>query len=418
MATSTREIAEESALARARVRRCICPVETLLFHAILPRQVPEAKLTRMKVLMIPDFSAGNPYQVLLKRALEQHGSEVAFGQFDRFAGAVLRPALRHGWPKVLHLHWIHTLIMGRRPWIRRVKAIETIAELLLARLLGRKVVWTVHNVTGHETDHADELELTFYRWVVRVASGVIVHTQHAKAAVSTAYGLSRRCTDKIQVVPHGHYADWYSKTVSRADARAQLGLAEDERVVLIFGAVRRYKGIARFIERLGPNRKTQIRIVLAGNPGDEEIAKQMHQLAASEERVVLRLGFIPDDEVQVLFRAADIVTLPQSRYLTSGSLLLAMSFGCPLLLYDHAFAREVVGDYGAIYLDEDSQSTICEELDKVSAAELARMGEANLAAIDSFGWDAIGAKTLAVYGKSVPAAVKPKRSPQESSSPT
>ena len=45
-----------------------------------------------------------------------------------------------------------------------------------------------------------------------------------------------------RVIPHGHYRGIYPD-ISREEARRRLGLRTDERVILWFGKIKRYKGL-------------------------------------------------------------------------------------------------------------------------------------------------------------------------------
>lgn len=105
---------------------------------------------RLSVAIIPDMRSTNPYQHLLAVALERRGWGVWFP--EQFGGR--RPLLRGLLSRqfdVLHLDWIHPYAMG--PTLARsvTRSAAFVFKLLLARLLGRRIVWTVHNLTSHDS---------------------------------------------------------------------------------------------------------------------------------------------------------------------------------------------------------------------------------------------------------------------------
>jgi beta-1,4-mannosyltransferase len=62
------------------------------------------------------------------------------------------------------------------------------------------------------------------------------------------------------------------------------------------------------------------------------LADAISHETASDNRVRTYLDFIPQDQAQLYFRAADLVVLPYREILNSGSALLALSFDCPILV--------------------------------------------------------------------------------------
>ena len=51
-------------------------------------------------------------------------------------------------------------------------------------------------------------------------------------------------------LPHPVY-DIFGKTLSKSEARQRLGLPEDQRLVLFFGFIRKYKGLDYLLEAMG-----------------------------------------------------------------------------------------------------------------------------------------------------------------------
>ena len=72
-------------------------------------------------------------------------------------------------------------------------------------------------------------------------------------------------------------------------------------------------------------------------------------------RVLLRADFIPDDETEVYFKAADVLVLPYRHIYQSGVLFLGYSFGLPVLAADVGSLKDeiVEGKTGFVFRPED-----------------------------------------------------------------
>src|SRR5205085_5399609 len=64
----------------------------------------------------------------------------------------------------------------------------------------------------------------------------------------------------------------------------------------------------------------------------EQLRWAIESAAQGDARIRLELREIGDDELQLFLNAADLVVLPYERVLNSGSALLALSFGRPVLV--------------------------------------------------------------------------------------
>jgi len=73
-------------------------------------------------------------------------------------------------------------------------------------------------------------------------------------------------------------------------------------------------------------------------------------------RIVLRPDFIPDEETEVYFKAADVLVLPYTHIYQSGLVALGYSFGLPIIATDVGSFREDIleGKTGFICRPSDS----------------------------------------------------------------
>lgn len=354
----------------------------------------------MKVLFLPDYSAANAYQRSLAAGLEAEGVEVKADATRSRRYLPVSEALRqHGRPDIIHLHWTEPYIV-RGLQVSTIKAERTLLELRIARRRGSRLVWTAHDLFRHDAA-VDPRERRFMRSLLGLADATIVHCAAARDGLIDTLGVAPADQERIHVVPHGHYAGAYPDDISRTDARARIGLAEDDFIVGFVGWVRPYKGVAELIHAFGDIDESRARLVIAGKAIDGDYAARLQRAAAEDPRVSLRLEFVPDEELQVLLRAADVIATPFLEIFTSGSVLLAMSFERAVIAPRRGCVVDVLDDEGAVLYDADDPQGLAGALRVALDADLKAMGRHNATRLPEFGWDRVAAATRAVYERAI-----------------
>lgn len=344
----------------------------------------------LSVLMVP---LPGSYRNELVDALEARGVEVrtSSGLF-RIVGGIRRD----GVPDVLHLHFMHRHIVHENPLVALLFGVRFLLELLVARAAGVTVVWTVHNLTGHESP-VPRAEIVVRHLVCWLCDSIIVHCDTAADLVTARYRLPSHVASRLTTVPHGNYLPRYPDDVTRAEARADLDLASDDRVFLFFGHIRPYKNVDELIQvfrRLDLDGAT---LLVAGNPLDDDIERTITELCADEPRIRATLEFIPDEDVQYYFRAADVVVLPFEDSLTSGSVILGMTFARPVVAPTVGCVRELLDSRGGFPYDPDDPDGLVRALERAATADLTGMGETNFERVRPLDWDVIAGRTIDVY---------------------
>lgn len=352
------------------------------------------------VLMCPDFSEWNPYQTQLIDALEGRNVDVtpisAVGVLPLLSGC-----LRHGLPDVVHLHWLDNFFTTDRRFksiLMTLLGIRLILEVVVLTALGVRTVWTIHNLSDHER-HVPRIECVIRHVVARLMDRMIVHCERAAETVRTTYRLPERTADRIRVVPHGNYDGMYTDEVNRSDARRTLDLTTDSTVLLYFGQIRPYKNVPELIETFRTIEDERARLLIVGNPCDESMAADVRRISENDDRVRTVLEFVPDYDVHIYLNAADAVVLPFERILTSGSAVLAMTFGRGVIAPAIGCLPELVGDDGGILYDATTRNALHSALSRAVAEprELDNMGHRNRLKADQLEWDRIAAKTRDVF---------------------
>jgi glycosyltransferase involved in cell wall biosynthesis len=350
----------------------------------------------VRVLFLPDYTAANAYQRALARELRSLGVEVrADATRPRRILPVMEALRSQGRPDIIHLHWTEPYI-ARAGRVSRLKARRTLLELRLARRTGIGIVWTAHDLFRHDA-RPDPVERRFLRGLFATADVVVAHCEAAAAELIGALGLDSAARRKTTVIPHGHYRGAYPDTISRSEARGRLGLPRDARVIAFVGWVRPYKGAAELVEAFARVDEPTARLIVAGRALDEDYASRLRILAAADPRVHLALGFVPDEELQVYLRAADVVAAPFLEILTSGSVILAMSFERAVIAPRRGCVAETLDEAGGLLYESDDPSGLEGALRAAMTADLDAMGRHNVAALERLAWPRIAAATRQVY---------------------
>jgi glycosyltransferase involved in cell wall biosynthesis len=350
----------------------------------------------LDVLFLPDYSAANAYQRALGAALTERGVRVAADATrPRRILPVLEAVRTHGRPDVVHLHWTEPYI-ARGASTSRLKASRTLGELRWLRSRGTAIVWTAHDLFRHD-QASDPRELGFMRGLGGLSDAIVVHCAAARDALAETLGLDGGGRERLRVIPHGHYAGAYPDAIGREEARRRLELPTDARVVAFVGWVRPYKGVTELLEAFATLPDADARLVIAGKALDAGYADRVTALAAADDRVRLNLGFVPDDELQVYLRAADVVATPFLEIFTSGSVLLAMSFGKAVIAPRRGCVAETVDERGAVLYDADDPDGLQGALRAAMSADLEAMGRHNGERLPEFAWSRVAAATLETY---------------------
>ncbi|SFR19276.1 glycosyltransferase [Poseidonocella sedimentorum] len=281
---------------------------------------------RGRVVLFGPAVFENPYQTLLYSAF---GGRVVPASPQR------APLYRRlGLADVYHLHWDEFHLApepgpgsdGARP--------DYCAPLAAFRARGGRLVWTVHNAEAHSgmTPERAALFEAGRAFLGREADLIHVHSAQARELICERYGADPA---RVALLPHPAYTGWYSAPAPGANVPAARFLA--------FGAFRENKGLDLILE--GARRAAQqtdlggLHIAGRGAERATEIAPGI-----SAEGVALQLspGFVPDTAIAGLFSAAEFCVFGFSSILTSGSLMLALTFGTVPIVPDLPAMRAVL----------------------------------------------------------------------------
>lgn len=352
-----------------------------------------------KVLCLPDWRESNPYQSLLQQSMGALGLRVDFAGIPGGTFPLLRSWWRAGRPKVVHLHWSNELIgpciWPRSKLVRDIRRRLMVLDVWILKRLGVQVVWTIHNLVAHESA-GRELEFSARRALARVVDRVIVHSSGALRQIRQAYAGDDLPDHRVAVIPHGNYDGCYPPNPAfKSELSARWGLGPETTTILFFGAIRPYKGLERLLSAFSQTQRPDLKLIVAGRPSDATVRELVESAIRQDPRIVALLDFIADEQVAPLFELADVVAIPFERALTSGSAVLAMTFGKALILPELARELEFAAEDGCQFFKGDEEiPTILESL---SPPRLKAMGLANRRMAQGRNWSAVARQTASAY---------------------
>jgi glycosyltransferase involved in cell wall biosynthesis len=139
---------------------------------------------------------------------------------------------------------------------------------------------------------------------------------------------------------HPIYDQYLSGAPSREEARSRLGIPGDRTVLLFFGLVRRYKGLDLMVKAMKLLPENNLLMAAGENYGSED---DLMELAAPLGERFRRFNeFIPDADVGLYFRAADMVVLPYRTATQSGVAQIALAFRKPMVVTSAGSLGETV----------------------------------------------------------------------------
>ncbi len=215
------------------------------------------------------------------------------------------------------------------------------------RRRGTRVVLVCDNLVPHE--HRP-LDTPLTRWMLRNSDGYLVMSESVERDLDRLKpGATRRR------VLHPLYAQFDAGRWTRESARRYLGL--DGEVALFFGYIRHYKGLDTLLEAWREvRRRRPVTLVVAGE-AYEDIApyRRLAEAAGGEDAVRLLDRYIPDSEVEALFKAADVAVLPYRSATQSGVTHVAYALGLPVITTDVGGLAETVrpGETGLVVPPEN-----------------------------------------------------------------
>lgn len=218
-----------------------------------------------------------------------------------------------------------------------------------------RIICIADNIIPHEKRFGDK---TFTRYFIKPVDAFITMSEKVMSDLRTFTS-----TKPAMLVPHPLY-DNFGEKISKDAARNELGIDNDDLIVLFFGFIRKYKGLDILLEAVNLLQKNypqsvKIKLLIAGEfYEDRKKYDDQVELLGIKDRLILHTAFIPDKEVKNYFCAADVVIQPYRNATQSGVTPLAYHFEVPMIVTNVGGLPALVPDNKAGLVAEPTAASL------------------------------------------------------------
>jgi len=357
-----------------------------------------------------NYDRQQPYITLYKKTLERQGFVVGLEREFHLKWLMSRGK---SWDAI-HLHSIGQTYRSSEvdnrselvkklfdnrwtgPLCRTLYLACSLVAFLLAKLQGKIIVYTVHDLMPHEKEAWPFAILRHMaHWVVfSLADRIHVHNQYARQVLEKVY----KRKDGVRVIPHGNWVGYYPNEISQVEARRQLGLPEDAFVYLFLGNIRPYKGVDDLVAAYEKLNLPQSQLWIVGRVSRGS-RKMIQNLAQNNPAIKWVLEPVPDEAIQLYMNACNVCVLPYRWSTTSGAVMLAWTFGRPVIAPAIASFPELVTPETGILYDPSQPDALVSALQQ--ARERSWSASAIFNYVHQFDWDRLGPQLASLYQSQV-----------------
>lgn len=189
-----------------------------------------------------------------------------------------------------------------------------------------KIITIVDNMIPHEPRVGDK---AFTKYFIKPVDGFVAMSEKVLEEIKQFDSVKPKTLS-----PHPLF-DNFGEILSREDALNQLKLDQENKYVLFFGLIRKYKGLDLLIEAFSDDRlrNSNIKLIIAGEYySDKETYLQLIRQYNLENKIIQVDRFIQGSEVKLYFSAADLVVQPYKSATQSGVSQIAYHFNKPMVV--------------------------------------------------------------------------------------
>jgi glycosyltransferase involved in cell wall biosynthesis len=272
-----------------------------------------APSTTASLFMRPAWRCTNPYTALLAEAVQEAGASVSE------LGYAARDLPRER--AVLLFHWPDEFFATAPP-VQMGKALHRLKRLAqYKRRYGQRLIWLAHNVVPHRPHRPFTMARTRF---FNLLDGLIFLSEASRTEVFARY--PELATKPHLIVAHGDYHRLEQTPPSPAPPLAgrpvRLSLA---------GRIQRYKAADRLAALVANRPAEDVELAIAGACDDPALAADLMRIAETSPNISVRLGRLEQAALEAQIDAADAAVLPYRAILNSGSALMSLSRGRPVI---------------------------------------------------------------------------------------
>lgn len=229
--------------------------------------------------------------------------------------------------EVFHMHWPETYLNEKLFHKRILGTLAVLVYILFIKVIGKRIVWTVHNTKPHENRNAI-ISNYFYRICVLMTDEFVFMSKVSQVEFSDSYPLVKNKSYRIIYHPL-YYSDSNGMNLEY----------NNEKFILYFGIIRPYKNVPRLIEQFG---LTSQELVLKIMGSCKDVSKEAVVSLSKGKKVQLYLERYSNKDLGLNLNSCEGVVIPYRDITNSGVLYQAISYGVRILIPRMKYTEEVV----------------------------------------------------------------------------
>lgn len=266
---------------------------------------------------------------------------------------------------------------------------------------GKRLVITIHDILPFNQKFYD---YRYHKKIYELADEIIVQ---APDNVKRFHALFPDNTVPVSMIPHGHFLN-YAENREQDLSREKLDIRKDKFVYLFFGQIKQVKGVDVLLQayahlfRSHPELKDKIQLVIAGSvwKTDFGTCEEIIDREGLSDYLKLDIRYIPDEEVDDYYSAADICVLPYREVYQSGVIQLTYAHHKPAVVTRIPAFMDIVDESRGILCEPDDVTSLAEALYEAyeSREQLHSMAERGYRYIEeNYDWNEIGRRVASLY---------------------
>ena len=231
--------------------------------------------------------------------------------------------------------------------------------LSMIKAAGIRIISVVHDVSNFAYEDNSYAKRSIYG---RLSDALIVHNHYSYEELKKE--VDADVLKKVYIIKHGCYTRFIDNSISRVEALSALSLSPDYSYILFFGLIKKVKGLEVLLEAL-KDTSAKVKLIIAGKPWQNDFSayEALIEKYGLQDKVVRYIRFIDDDEKDLFFNGASAIILPYKKIYQSGVLLMAMSYGTPIIASNLPATREIIEDgVDGMLFEKDNAKVLTEKI--------------------------------------------------------
>lgn len=246
------------------------------------------------------------------------------------------------------------------------------------------------NVQPHEKRPGDEQLISMF---LKQNHGFIVMSDTVKNDL-----LEFQPNARYKQVQHPLY-DHFGARVDRKQACEKLMIDPEKKILLFFGFIRSYKGLDILLDALDALPDDYLLIIAGEVYGNFDEYDKMIRDRNLWNKVKLFVRYISDDEVPLLFSAADVCILPYKSATQSGIVGISYHFDLPVITTDVGGLKEMITPFGTgMVVDEPKQNKLSAAISDYFNMQMRPIFEGNIKKYKQIAnWKSLAKDIMSLY---------------------